>query len=72
VVEFNENMWAVSIKEKHKKLKSNELAVVGLYFYDNEVIDIAKSVTQLDRGELENTDVSNWRITIKKHYCPNV
>ena len=57
VVEFNSDMKAISLEEKPKNPKSN-YAVPGLYFYDNSVIDIAKSIKPSDRGEYEITDVN--------------
>ena len=65
VVEFNSNKKVISIEEKPVQPKSN-YAVVGLYYYPNEVIKVAKQITPSERGELEITSVNNYFFSANK------
>ncbi|WGS65720.1 glucose-1-phosphate thymidylyltransferase RfbA [Marinitoga aeolica] len=65
VVEFDQNFNVISLEEKPKKAKSNYV-VPGLYFYDNNVVKIAKKITPSSRGELEITDINKEYLKMKK------
>jgi len=64
VVEFDSNNIAISLEEKPKNPKSNYM-IPGLYFYDNQIVDIAKKMKPSDRNELEITDINNYYLNNK-------
>lgn len=68
VVDFDKNRKVLSIEEKPEKPKS-QYAVPGLYFYDNSVVQIAKSIEPSERGELEITAINNEYLKNNKLHC---
>ncbi len=64
VVEFDSNNIAISLEEKPKNPKSNYI-IPGLYFYDNQIVDITKKMKPSNRNELEITDINNYYLNKK-------
>lgn len=71
VIEFDKDNNVISIEEKPKKAKSN-FAITGIYFYDNNVISIAKNLSPSSRGELEITDINKHYLSQNKLKVENL